>query len=207
MKIKALSILSAAVLVLALGSVAKADSFTDSNGNLWTVAIAPDSDGEANTFDVILTVNTVNGGGFLMGWSLGNANTGGWGNNATGFALDPGNTALGTGPINPGGTGGCKNNVTESACLNINPGLALDGSTYSWTIDVTMSSGSFSAVHVQALYSPSSTDPSANGAHNLISQDIDGGTPNNPVPEPGSLALFGTGALGLAGYLRRKLFA
>ncbi len=27
------------------------------------------------------------------------------------------------------------------------------------------------------------------------------------VPEPGTLALFGTGALGLAGFLRRKLFA
>ena len=33
------------------------------------------------------------------------------------------------------------------------------------------------------------------------------GASSTTVPEPGTLALFGTGALGLAGFLRRKLFA
>lgn len=49
-----------------------------------------------------------------------------------------------------------------------------------------------------------------------VSNDTDGmeeffiipaGTPPGTVPEPGSLALFGTGILGMAGYLRRKLLS
>ena len=42
---------------------------------------------------------------------------------------------------------------------------------------------------------------------NQPSSQAGSGCTSTDVPEPGSLALFGTGARGLAGYLRRKLFA
>ena len=138
-----------------------------------------------------------------MGWNLGNADSGGWGNNFVSMALDPSDFGLSTGPISPGGSGGCQNNVTASGCLNINPGLAMGGD-WTWTVDVTLTDGaSFSAAHIQALWSPDQTNPTANGAHNLVSQDVDATT----VPEPGSLMLFGTGLIGLAGFLRHKLMS
>jgi PEP-CTERM motif len=56
------------------------------------------------------------------------------------------------------------------------------------------------------------TDNGHHGNYSCLANDgfeewtaVAGSSPS--VPEPGSLALFGTGALGLAGYLRRKIFS
>ncbi len=71
----------------------------------------------------------------------------------------------------------------------------------------TQSSGYFTAT--LQLGSGVTFDPQTGGCGNLPSCGtfVSGVLDPENVPEPGSLMLFGSGLLGLAGYLRRKLFS
>jgi hypothetical protein len=50
--------------------------------------------------------------------------------------------------------------------------------------------------------SPTLTDPMGNGAYAL--DILTSGSASNPVPEPGTLLLLGTGLLSLAGWQKRR---
>ncbi len=93
---------------------------------------------------------------------------------------------------------GCGSNSGAFVCSFSATGLTIvQGGTYVWTWNYTLTDPSkiFAAsdVHIGANYGP------ANGL--IVSQT--GAT--TPVPEPGTLALFGSGLLGIARIIRRRL--
>jgi len=130
--------------------------------------------------------------------------------------LNSGNITLTGGSTTAGGTwtfstgalssNGCGTNSGAFVCSAIatNPktggSLLVQGGTYSWTWNYTLAAGStiFSVgnVSVKANYNPSS---------GLLVSQTGAVAPTTPVPEPGSLLLFGTGLIGVAGIFHRKL--
>ena len=120
------------------------------------------------------------------------------------------------------GSGTTCNEITNSGwlCVDYTGSFATisDGGSLTWTFTGTYTGDPVDVQHLMAQGCIDVTDtwethgPNASsgncpfngaGSYNI---SLDGtGTP--PVPEPGSLMLFGTGLLGMAGFLRRKLFA
>lgn len=99
-----------------------------------------------------------------------------------------------TGPVT---NAGCGSSSGAFICAASSPGVHIaQGGTYTWTWNYTLVGNapiaSPSNVHIGVNYDP----------HNGFIVSQTGAT--NPVPEPGSLALLGTGLLSLAGIVRRR---
>ena len=193
-----------AVLALALPMAAFASSgidFTNDGGTL-----KGSSSGLSLTGSTLTVVNGLNGGGLDAGSNLGS------------FSFSTG--ALLSGSLSHGGTfaGGGSFTITGNGSNGV-PNGVLFGGTFNgpvtWTM-VCLANGTHNYTLTGVVGGTLSNGYYTDGVTVQLTVNtgkgffngkttISSGDTNIVVPEPGTLSLFGTGLIGLAGIIRRKL--
>ena len=209
-------LLCVAVVMFCLTGWAYADSIggpgnincplNDCFGTLYTLqyVTTPDSStATTQTFDIILTLDTTA--------------TTGVGPNLPAVAVKVSSMATGALESAPaagwteldGGlnANGCNGKGSGFVCAsNLAAPLTVPDGTYVWVFDVTIPTGTLltgpTAAHIKALYGTGTGSSFQNNG--ITSEDITLQT-KTTVPEPATLALFGSGLLSLAGIVRRRL--
>ena len=201
-------LLMIAVLALALPTAVFAGSnvdYTNSGGTL-----SGSSEGLSLSGSVLVAVNGLNGGGLITGSNLGSVSF------STG--------ALTSGSLQMGGTfaAGGWFTITGNGMNGVPDGTIFSGTftgPVTWTM-VTLANGTHNYTLTGSLSGTNAAGGMVygvtvqltvntgkgffNGSTKISSGDTNIST---TVPEPGSLTLMGTGLIGLAGMLRRKLKA
>lgn len=199
-------ILLLAVLALALPTAVFAGSsvdYTNSGGTL-----SGSNSGLTLSASALIAVNGLNGGGLITGNNLG----------SVGFSTG----ALTSGDLQNGGTfaGGGWFTITGNGTNGVPNGTLFTGTfdgPVTWTL-VTLANGTHNYTLTGAVSGTTGTGMWTGGVTVQLtintgrgffngSTTISSGDTNIVVPEPGSLSLLGTGLIGLAGVIRRKLKA
>lgn len=191
MKNKVLSLLSAAVLVLALGSMAKADTIETFTQGLYSGSL------DVGASSAILTLDGPSSGFYVyeVAVMLGGTAT----STGTGTASSGSWTFLNSQNPNTCATGSTNNWF----CADTTGAQAGNGLVLTYNFTGSADSGPYS---LHFIICDTQTD-CIQGSDSFVTIFSQTGSDASTVPEPGSLALFGTGILGMAGYLRRKLLS